>query len=212
MFFSCNKWKKPTDVDFYSTQTNETSLNGQLFISSVSFEIESFSFEGDREQGDDVVFERLYSGNEKIVFSDLSQVGFMDFEIPQGDYKRIDVEFDLDSEQQQSILIEGEYTNNSSQTFPFLFIFDDDDRFRVRAEDDSGGGSIILDTDVPSKVSIIINTNYIFSILSNSQMENASISLVDGVSTIVVSDAENETIYDLAVDRIEESLQVKFNF
>lgn len=212
LLLSCNKWKKPTEVTFYATKENPSSLNGQLVISSIKMELESFSFEGDREKGDDVLFTNTYSGNEKITFGELSEIGFMDFEIPQGEYKRIDIELDLDSESQESIVIEGSYTDNNAQTTPILFVFDDDDKYRIRAEDDTGESDIILDTDVPSRVKILMDASYIFSVIPQSQFENATISNVNGNSTILINDSVNEDIYDLIIDRLEESLQVRFNF
>lgn len=212
LLFSCNKWKKPTDVNFYAKTNNKSALNAQLNITDIVFELESFSFEGEREKGDDVYFDRQYEGNEKINFSNLSEIEFMNFEIPQGDYKRVDLEFDLDSDEEQSIKIQGTYTYNNNQSIPFLYIFDDDDKFRIRAEDDAGNNTILLNTDVPTNAKVLVDADYIFSILSSSQLENASTQFINGVATIVVSDSENEAIYDLIVDRVEESMSVKFNF
>lgn len=211
LLVSCGKYKKPTEVDFYVDFTTSSTVGGNLTFSSGYVIVEEFDFDGDRERGDDVRFVRKFDNGLLIPFSSSNPVTELDFTIPQGEFKRIDIELETFDNNDPCIFVEGTYTYQNNSTIPFRFEFEDSEKFEVRAEDNNGG-NIVLDKDVLSKAKIVFDPAYWFAPIPISNFENAAVSSVGGVNTIVVNKNENEAIYDIVVNRIEESLLVVFNF
>ena len=137
VLFSCQKWKEPTDVDFYVDMDKSATLNNQLIFTTGQIVIESFDFDADREKGDDVLFEQEYSAGLIMPFDPNNQVTELDFVIPQGVYKRVDIgfrTFDDGNDQLASILVEGTYSYTGGGSAPFKFEFTDSQEYKIRAE------------------------------------------------------------------------------
>jgi len=206
---SCNKkWKKPTDVAFHMDINKESSVDGQLSFSGGHFIMESISFDGDRERGNDVIFSRDYETGLSIPF-DLSQsIADFDFEIPQGVYKKVDLSF---KSTVPCILVEGIYTYSAGGTIPMRFEFDDSEEFDISAEDENNG-NIILDTEVISNLKIILDPAHWFQPIPISYFESAEITDLGGINTILINKDTNDEIFNLILDRIDESTEAIFNY
>lgn len=209
---SCNKWKEPTDVDFHVDIDKTSSLGGQLSFSGGHINIEYFDFDGDREKGEDVFFSNDFNNGLLIPFDESQVVTELEFMIPQGEYKRIDIGFrTFDDNNDVCILVEGTYTYSGGGSIPIRFEFKDSEQFRIRAED-SGGGNIILDKDHTSPARIILDPNHWFQPVPISYFENADITNLSGTNTILIDKSTNDAIYDIVLDRLDESALIEFNY
>ncbi|MFT6503177.1 MAG: hypothetical protein ACJASQ_003309 [Crocinitomicaceae bacterium] len=212
VFSACNKWKKPTDVDFYVDVNKTATLNGQLTFNGGFINIEYFDFDADREKGDDVYFTNEFVSGLSIPFDGTQQVAELDFVIPQGEYKRIDIGFrTFDDNSTVCILVEGAYEYSGGGSIPFRFEFSDSEQFKIRAENDNGG-NIVLNKDVISPAKIILDPNYWFEIVPVSYFENAVVSNISGTNTILIDKTNNDNIYDIVLDRLEETALIVFNY
>ena len=91
------------------------------------------------------------------------------------------------------------------------FEFDDSEEFEIEAEED-GGGLIILDTEVLSQAKILLDPNHWFQPVPMSYFESADVTEIEGTNTILIDKDNNEEIFDLILDRIDESTEAVFNY
>lgn len=68
-----------------------------------------------------------------------------------------------------------------------------------------------MDADTPATALIELDPIYWFDIVPTNMLENADLINVGGVMTLLVNEDENEAIYDLIADRIDESTEAIFN-
>ena len=92
-----------------------------------------------------------------------------------------------------------------------IFDFSADDALKISAQSAIGGAEILLQEDKPTNATLIFNPNYWFAAISQSDLDSAVQSIIDGVSTIVISDDENADIYDIIVGRLEEGNKAIFD-
>lgn len=209
---ACKKWKEPTDVDFYVDIEKTATINGQLSFSGGHIILDYFDFDADREIGDDVIFDKTFTNGLTIPFDANQVVGELEFVIPQGEYKRVDIGFKtFDDNGDICILVEGEYTYSSGGSIPFRFEFTDSEQFKIRANN-SNGGNIVLDKDVQSPAKIILDPNYWFQPVPMAHFETATITNISGTNTIVINKNDNDIIYDIVIGRLNESALIIFNY
>jgi hypothetical protein len=207
---SCNKWKQPTDTQFYVDINRTPTIGGQLTFTGGQMILSNFEFEGEREKGGDVSFITNYGSGLTIPFDLTNTNPELNFDIPQGVYNRIALVLTTGSSG-EVILVEGTYAYNGGGTVPFRFIFADTEEFEIEAEDDDGG-TIVLDKDAISPAKIVLDPTHWFAPVPSSFFENATLTDVNGVNTIVIDKNNNEDIYDIVLDRLEETAAVIFNY
>lgn len=211
--FSCKKnmLKKPTDVSVKMDINRSTSSNGRYSFSSGTINLASFSVDGERVEGDNIYFENEFPNGLLINFSS-NKIAELNYDIPQGSYERLEIAFEtFDDISDITIVINGIYKNNSNVSIPIKFEFMSSEYFSIVSEDYSGSTNIILDKDTPANALIQFNPLYWFDIVPLNLMENADLVNVSGTQTILINDSENDNIYSLIVNRIEQSTESKFN-
>lgn len=209
---SCGKWKQPTDVKFYMDIDKSSAINNQLTFTGGEIVIEYFEFDGDREKGDDVFFGKDFADGLTIPFDETLEIEGLDFVIPQGIYKRLDIRFKTsDDVTETTLVLNGNYSYSGGGTIPVRFEIEDTQSFEARAESEDGG-DIILDKDVQSPAKIILDPSYWFEPVPVSSFESADIVDFDGVNTLLINKDENSEIYNLVFDRVDESHMILFNY
>lgn len=208
----CKKWKEPTDVDFYVDINKTATVDGQLTFNSGEIIIDYFDFDADREKGDDVIFDQEFTNGLVIPFDATQVVAELDFVIPQGVYKRVDIGFrTFDDNADNCILVDGTYAYTAGGVIPVRFEFTDSEEFKIRAENE-GGGDIILDKDIMSPAKIILDPSHWFQPVPVSYFESADIIDISGTNTILINKNTNDAIYDIVLDRLDESALITFNY
>jgi hypothetical protein len=209
--FACKKWKEPTDVNFFVDIEKSATLGGQLTFTGGQINIEYIDFDGDREKGDGVHFTKDFNNGLLIPFNESQSIAGLEFVIPQGEYNRIDIEFKtVDDNGAVCILVEGNYVYAGGGSIPFRFEFTDSKQFKIRAEY-KNGGNILLDKDISSSAKIVLDPNYWFQPVPTSYFENADVSNISGINTILINKDNNDLIYDIVLNRLDESAIVVFN-
>jgi hypothetical protein len=201
-----NELKKPTDVTFKMDINRNVSQQGNLVFTEGNILIQDFSIEGERKEGESVSFSKSFPQGLSINFSPTTNISELVFDIPQGDYYSLVIAFSTKyNNGNSSISVKGAYTNTSGVIFPLLYEFKDDDVISIVGEDDEGDATIILDKDVPVNTLVQFDPVYWFATVSNSLFDSATLVDVNGTQTILVNSSTNEDIYDLVVDRMEET-------
>ena len=212
IFTSCGKkWKKPTDVSF-KFQLNNNSSAGLVKFTGGYYTLNRLKFTGDRKQGTHhIELDQTFSGNKQaLLFQNPTSAGIK-FNVPQGTYKNIELEVDIDGNQTgTSLEITGYYINSDDDTCSVIFDFSADDVLNIPASSSNGGTEIILVEDRPSSGTFIINPNYWFAAISHSSLDDASEDLIDNVKTIFINNHENTDIYNLIIGRVRDGNRLIF--
>jgi hypothetical protein len=201
-----NELKKPTDVSFKMDINRNVSQQGHLVFTEGHILIQDFSVEGDRKEGESISFSKSFPQGLNINFSPTNNISELVFDIPQGDYDELVVAFSTKYNSGNSNLsARGTYTNTSGVSTPLLYEFKDDDLISIVGEDDDGKASIVLDKDISINTLVQFDPVYWFATVSNSLLDNATLVNLNGTQTILVNSTTNEDIYDVVVDRMEET-------
>ena len=141
-----------------------------------------------------------------IDFSPTNNISELVFDIPQGDYTELVITFSTKYNNGNSnISVKGTYTDTSGVSIPLLYEFKDDDSISIIGEDDDGDATIVLDKKVSVNTLVKFDPVYWFATVSNNLFDNATLVDVNGTQTILVNSSTNGDIYDLVVDRMEET-------
>lgn len=206
-----NELKQPTDVSFKMDINRSISPSGQLVFNSGTILLASFSVNGKRIEGDPIAFNREFSSGLLVNFDANTAIPEIDFDLPQGTYEEVKIVFESVQDQNDvSIVARGNYTNNLGVNIPVIYQLVGTKKFEIESEDNSGTGSIVLDKNVNSVALIKLDPIHWFDILTNSQLENADLTNVDGVMTMLINKDVNENLYDLIENRIDESSESIF--
>ncbi len=202
-----NKWKLPTEMKTIVNITNDVSTNNNISFKSGNISITEFSFNGEREQGDDVYFTKTFAGGIEIPFS-VATVSELKFDIPQGTYSKISISFSTNS-----IAVNGEInnSNNSSKNNRQLkFEFNDKENFSIIAQNKDGNNEIILNKDIPVTAYITFNPEYWFRTISESMLNHTTNTMDEETEEdiILINEETNSSLYDIAVNRISDGVNI----
>lgn len=206
---SCGKnWKKTTVSSFQFDMTKGYGSNNLQFNAGYMI-IRKIKFTGDRKQGDDVDFSSDIYAQTDFATGNISAP--VQYDIPQGTYKTIDLEIEIyDENSVPSIQLNGNYINSVPDTIPVLFQFFSGETFKMQGKTQSGSSEIVLIEGTSSTAQITYDPVYWFSTVTKNMLDNATLTNISGVPTIVISNDENENIFDYVSDRIDESNKAIF--
>lgn len=206
---SCGKkWKKTTVCSFQFDITKGYGSNNLQFNTGYMI-LRKIKFTGDRKQGDDVDF-----SNDIYVQTDFATGNIsapVKYDIPQGTYKTIDLEVEVHDEGSvPSIQLNGTYINSVPDTIPVLFQFFSGETFKMQGTTQSGSNEIILIEGTPATTQITFNPVYWFGTVTKSMLDSATLTNISSVPTIVISNNDNQNIFNFVSDRIDESNKAIF--
>lgn len=207
-FSSCEKkWKRPTTLEIgFKLETD--SYSSLVRFNEGSIYLSNFNFNGSRKQGSpEVELDKTLSSNEEL--SDTySDAGFT-LDVPQGTYTRIDFEFGADCDNTgSSVVMNGMYINSVNDTLYVKFEMAADENFKIRAQSTSGSEEIVFVEDIHKKATITLNPDYWFATISSSLLDNATITVIDDENVILISEDENNDIYNLIVNRMKDGNKI----
>lgn len=210
-FVSCGKkWKQTTNVDFqfYMTQSQSPEF---LQFTSGSMIIREIDFSGDRKKGGAVDFSNNISNGAILNFSTGGSSVPIHYDIPQGTYNKIDLTIKaFDEDPSPSLLLKGYYINDDSDTIPVIYEFHSGENFYVTGKTTNGSNQIVLVEDRPAVCQVTFDPNYWFDTVTENLLDNAGISTVNSVPTIVINESNNTIIYNLISSRIREATKAVF--
>lgn len=118
-----NELKRVSEVAFKVDVNRNSSANGNIVFSGGTIVLASFEIEGVREEGDPIDFSRSYPSGLSINFDPNNAVQEIDFDIPQGVYTSLEIEFEILADGLNSIVVYGTYTNSNNDEIPLRFGF-----------------------------------------------------------------------------------------
>ena len=223
VFSSCQddeEFKIPTDVGFQMDINRNTSTNGRLKFSHGHISLAAFAFDGKREEGGDVYFTKSYNQGLRIDFDPKQAVDAFKFQIPQGNYTRIEVELDTyDDLIGKALTMSGTYLNSSGIQYPIFVEVSSSLEFDIISKDQAGNSQIILKAGTPATAVIKLDPVKWFATVPLSYLDNAVLKVEEGESEgevetgssyILISEDSNINIYNIIINRIEQSTETVF--
>ena len=213
------EFKLPTKVGFQMDINRNTGQNGRLNFTHGQIILASFSFDGRREEGGDVFFTKSYDEGLLINFDSGNTIAPLTFQIPQGNYTRIELELETsDDTGVPGLVVEGWYLHSSGIRYPVRFELESSVEFEIKAKEHSGSHQIVLIHTKPASPIIRLNPLKWFEAVPASFLENAVSTIEEGESEdmteegsyILINEETNEEIYEIIIARIEQSVEVIF--
>mgnify|MGYP000418455618 CR=1 FL=1 len=203
--------KKPVEVNFRLDLDNKTNESADLKFVKGEINIGEFNVSGDRVEGDDIDFKRPFEGGLRVDLNGSGEVSELDYQIPQGDYTTLNVEFSAISDLTlPSLFVEGTYlpTSGAAKTIRFEHFSTLD--FMLEGTSSEGLEFIVMDKKAGKKGDISFDPNYWFDTISAEQLDNADIIDQNGDNLILVNPTNNSQIYDIVVSRMTSGNSVIF--
>lgn len=214
------EFKLPTKVGFQMDIDRNTGLNGRLNFTHGQILLASFSFDGRREEGGDVFFTKSYEEGLLINFDPDNSEGALTFQIPQGNYTRIELELETsDDTDAPGLVVDGWYLHSSGIRYPVRFELESSIEFEIKAKEHSGSHQIVLIHSKPANPLIKLKPLIWFEAVPASLLEKAVSTVEEGESDeeveeagslILINEETNEEIYEIIITRIEQSTEVIF--
>jgi len=208
-FLSCEKDEltKPVRVNFEFKLDRVPPAQADVSFTAGSFDLQSITFTGDRDTGEDVTF---MSDFETVVLADLA-TGFSDpsvsFDIPQGTYKSIRLLIDPD-DVAPDIIINGRYTPSGlAVPLPVELHMEIGGALNLTAKTPEGNTEIVLRKDTPATVEVFLNPSAWFANATTDLLTTAEVQLVGTVPSVVISKNMNAAIYAKLAALVEGSAE-----
>src|SRR5690606_13320533 len=105
----------------------------------------------------------------------------------------------------------GEYISNQGVGIPFLFIYAGEDAYRFTALGSGGSQQVVVKEGKQYTARLTFQPQRWMDLINPRMLQSGKLSLVNGEPTIVISRHQNEAIYNLLVNRIEQSALFLFD-
>lgn len=182
--------------------SNLRLTNGFIQIKELELDVEGRDSRGEFEKEIEIDFDDI----KKVTFDEFDRSVDFFINIPEGDYKEIEVELDLiEYKNEPSIHIEGVY-NNDGTDIPVRFqYFGDEIDFEVEIESEDDDNYFKIDRVNNPLALFEINALNWFSQITDAEFNNAEIT--GGV--IVLSRQSNKALYDKVKGKLEASADIE---
>ncbi len=195
-----------------STDQYQGGQPGSFTVDQGLMVIEAIEFNAKREQGKDVFFRSDFSEPLLANLGGPSESKQVNFDIPQGEYNRIDMYFFLGTDELMPLVLEGTFTRPASQgEFPIKFEYRFREEIQVRARARHGQQNIVLQKDIPANAEVIMDAEFLFRFINFGLLMNAETTTIGGQETILINENINSNIFNILANRIPNSMAVVFD-
>jgi len=218
LFPSCKKniFNKTSILTLNISLTESPNSNEYLKFNNGFISVSELKINGSREEGEHLSLSKRYKDNTIINLENHSEKELDVFSIPQGLYNDLSTILVIKSDDTNSqFSVEGTYllfdsTSFSRKEIPILVNISFDQEIEMQGVK-SGEDFIVIDAKKSTVANITFNPSYWFEPVTTYLLDNAEISLINKQSSIVISPIQNTKIYNLIINRIQESSLISFH-
>ena len=202
--------KKPTTLNVqFGINSNKNNANGVKF-NSAELTIQIFSITGKRIEGDNIDFNRVLDSPLEIDLDGQTNIDELQFDIPQGDYTELNIEFNS-----LSSSFFGKYKLSNGPLVDVVFELTNQHLFTILCDDNNQTDLIQLDKNLERTVCVILNSKSWFNSISGAQLDDADLTIGNngvgiGNSTILINPSNNIFLYNSIVENIALSNKASF--
>lgn len=187
------------------------AMDGNLSFTGGQVVLRYVEFDGQRIQADDVYFESEHDNGLIVALSSTNVNSQLVFDIPQGTYSTIRIDFSARRTDFDLNKVTGIYTNSSGVQYPIIVELDRIEFSDRIAKTVQGEVEIDLVAGQPTNALVKLDPIFWFGTISVNQLDNAQTSMVNGVETILINEEINEGLFDIIDDRVGGGVQIIFN-
>ncbi|MBS4012697.1 MAG: hypothetical protein KGZ97_02895 [Bacteroidetes bacterium] len=198
------------DSETKNYQYNPNESSPYFLIESGVLIVDAIEFDGRREEGQDFYFISVFPEPVVAILSDLTTNFDVEFDIPQGVYKKIDIVFHLSNIDRIPLILEGVFKAGNIEK-KIRFEHNYSEKITIKASNkQQGQNNIILRKDKLSSALTIVDADLIFRFISVGQIMNAETTYINEIPNIIINNQHNTDIYNSIAPRIQNSLKVVF--
>jgi hypothetical protein len=174
-----------------------------LKIDKATLTITAIELDGKREQGKDVFMVSDFDPPLKIdLTSNETRDYNVSFDIPQGIYKKLDIQFYLGTEENPAICFGGLIKQGNPQKIRFSFEHSLKERVRVRAMKEKPSDPIVLNKDKKYHARVIVDARYMFQNMTMNQLQSTNIISTPNGKEIKINHNNNKAVFGLMTGRL----------
>lgn len=204
---SCEKDEltKPVEVQFDFQMSREPQRNTPYEFSGGAFKIQSISFNGDREKGEDISFISDFNSDVDVDLETENTIPQVTFDLPQGIYKTMELRIVTNS----SIVLTGKYKNALVPIIQILPIRLEMDipELELLIKSKDGASEISLNRNTGATVKVYLNPADWFDKISLVALNKAELQPIQGIPSILISKSLNQEIYSNLTSVIPGSIE-----
>ena len=223
LLLSCSKDELVQPVTVELLMEMEPAQKGQessdIDVNGGRFLLSEIGFDGYRESGENYFFTKSFPDSLKISFSKEQAAHVLNFQMPQGVYNRIDIKIEVPAGKEAAaagdlidrsklkggIELWGHWVNVHGVKIPFLFIYTAVDELKITAKSASGSQQVVVKNKSKYQARLRFNPQQWMELINTRMLQSAKLSVVNGSPTVVISKSQNEQVYNLLANRIEQS-------
>ena len=212
---------KPVRVHFELSFVQDDAPLDYLAFRNIVVDVEQISFNGIRQEGNDVLFNTRPGDTfgMHILSPSQSSSYVTYFDLPQGIYQLMRWEIELGEIDEDmypddyidsddfGFIIEGTYTRQDGTSVLLFIAIDEEELIRVESINNEGETPIPILADNNYTVSLEINPHALMRGIPRSMLEQAEEDEEDDVYFIEISEDENEELYNLVLFQLSKTLK-----
>lgn len=197
-----------------------TTAKNTIRVESAQYRISEMAFEGYRESGRDYFFTKDFGDGLSVEVKAGASANVFSFDMPQGVYERIGISLQLHRSNGKSdamaynedaaIIMRGFYLNNKEEEIPLIFVYDFDETLSHTARHAAGSTDVAVRQDHGNVASIVVDLSYWLQLINGRMLQGARLTTIDGQPTIIISEDQNENIFNLLTTRIKDATKLTF--
>ncbi len=190
------------DINRVPTKLGRLEFDGGLI------RISSFQLDGDRVEAEDYFFKNGYQPPLEILFDSLQIAAALQFDLPQGIYNTLQLNFEIPSANIPTLIVVGRLKKANGDWLPLMLEVDSFENFSFLARNANGGQELVFQEGNVRIGKIEFNPGHWFSGISIEQLEAAPRSLHNGDSILLINRQVNSDFYTEIDNRLDELNQL----
>lgn len=201
-------FKAPSSLLFTIDVDRSPSKLGRLEFTGGFLRMSSFQLDGDRVEAEDYFFQNGYNPPIEIIFDTLEISPYLQFDLPQGIYNTIQLNFEIPSANINTLEVYGRHKNAQGTWIDLRLEVDSFEHFSFLGRNANGNTEIVLQEGFSRVGKIVLNPAHWFSALSWEQLEAADRAFYNGDSLILINRNMNSGLYNEIDNRLDELNQL----
>lgn len=197
-----------TAKELYHGEENTNEPN-TFYIDKGNMTISAIEFEGRRKDASDIFFNVDYDPVVDINLHQQTSSTSIDYDIPQGIYKRIEMIFHIGGSEILPLVLKGMANIEDEGSIQIIFEYGYDEEIKVVAKPEQGN-EIILNKDTFARARAELDIDILFRLVNIERIQNADIVTIDGVKTILINKDNNKSTFNIIAARLNQSLRLVF--
>jgi len=196
--------KAPGSLSLSLDMSREPIKLGTLEFSNGYLRISGLQLDGDRVQAEDYFFQNGYQPPIQVPIDSTWIDGNLFFDLPQGIYNTIQLDFEIPSANIPTLYLEGRFRDSTNLWVNLKLEIDSFERFSLLAQNPQGETEIVLQEGIESRGLIRLNPEHWFSGISIEQLRQAERTLIGGEEILLISRNVNSNMYSEIDNRLDE--------